>query len=223
MADNEAADGSDGSRRKRSRPTIIVIVVAAIVVAAVVVFLIVSAVSGGSAGKPVSSGAAAEPSSSASSSSAATPPARPSPHPSAPASTAPHHSGGGTVPLDAVATPRPGVVVHVSNIQSVTGKASGVGEISGPAIRFDVTVTNDGSSTVSLETAVVNVTSGTAKTPADELLSARTPFPTSLAAGKSATAVYTFTLSKSDRKDVAISFDYRAGTPIVAFTGNVPS
>ncbi|AMM21990.1 hypothetical protein AX769_19870 [Frondihabitans sp. PAMC 28766] len=112
--------------------------------------------------------------------------------------------------------------MHVSDIQSVEGKGNGIGEISGPAIRFDVTVTNDGSTAVALDTAVVNVTSGAAKTPADELVSVRTGFPTSVAPGKSATAVYTFTLAKADRKDVGISFDYRAGTPVVAFTGNVP-
>lgn len=115
------------------------------------------------------------------------------------------------------------MVVHVSAVQSLQGKADGIGEISGPAIRFDVTVTNESAKPITLSTAVVNVTSGKAKTPADELTSARTPFPTSLAAGKSATAVYTFTLAKADRTDVGVSFDYRAGDPVVVFTGSFPS
>lgn len=131
------------------------------------------------------------------------------------------HTGGGTVGLQTVATPKAGVVVKITDFASVTGVADGVGEIGGPAIRFRVTVTNTTGAPLSLTTAVVTVAYGNDSTPANELISSRTAFPVSVAAGKSTTGTFTFTIPKADRSVVAITFDYRAGTPTVVFKGSL--
>lgn len=126
------------------------------------------------------------------------------------------------VPLTATAKPSSGVSVKLGTISSVTGKGSGVGEIDGPAIRFTVTFANSTKKAIPLSSVVTSVTFGDDDTPANELVSARKDFPSALAAGKSATATYTFTLAKADRADVRILVDYYVGVPITVFQGSAP-
>ncbi len=125
-------------------------------------------------------------------------------------------------PIGQTASPTKGIVVRVAGLAAVQGKASGIGEVSGPAIRFQVELRNEGTSALALDTVVVNVTSGPEATPANELVSVRKAFPASVAAGKTATATFTFTLAESARSDVTITVDYRAGTPVTAFRGAAP-
>ncbi|ARC57721.1 hypothetical protein AS850_11625 [Frondihabitans sp. 762G35] len=125
-------------------------------------------------------------------------------------------------PIGQTASPTKGIVVRVAGLAAVQGKASGIGEVSGPAIRFQVELRNEGASALALDTVVVNVTSGPEATPANELVSVRKAFPASVAAGKTATATFTFTLAESARSDVTITVDYRAGTPVTAFRGAAP-
>ncbi|RKR72933.1 hypothetical protein [Frondihabitans australicus] len=126
------------------------------------------------------------------------------------------------VPLTATATPVSGVHVTLAHLQAVQGKGDGVGEISGPAIRFDVVFQNDTSAAIPLSSVVVNVTYGSSKTPADELTSNEKPLPASIDKGQSGTGTYTFTLPEADRSDVQITVDYHVGIPITVFSGSAP-
>ncbi|WP_374009469.1 hypothetical protein [Leifsonia sp. LS-T14] len=125
--------------------------------------------------------------------------------------------------LTATATPVPGVEVHLTNVEAVEGKASGVGEVGGPAIRFTVNVTNTTDQDVDLKTAVVQLYYGSAQNPGLAVSGpGGSPLPTSVAAGQAVSGVYLFTVPVDQRDDVTITFDYRAGTPVVVFRGPGP-
>lgn len=126
------------------------------------------------------------------------------------------------VPLDATAQPLTGVRVRLTDLASVTGKANGLGEIDGPAIRFSVVITNETNRALSLASVVTNVTYGSTDTPANELESVRRALPQFVAKGATVTGTFTFTLAKADRSDVSITVDYHVGVPITVFSGSVP-
>jgi hypothetical protein len=113
-----------------------------------------------------------------------------------------------------------GVTARIAKISSVIGKANLPGEISGPAIAVTIVLMNATSKTIKLE-SVVNLYSGRARTPALTISSSPTaPFKGSVPPGKSATAVYTFTLAVPDRADVRIEFSYSPSAPVVLFDGS---
>lgn len=222
---------ADTPARLSSRRTAVIVAIVVVVVLAVVVVIAIRA-----AGRPGDESAAA-PTSSTSIVPDPTPtPTDPgytpaptdsaSPTVSGPVATPSGSASPGTeakaVPLTATAKPAGGVSVKLGSIASVTGEGSGIGEISGPAIRFTVTFTNGSAKTIPLSSVVTSVTSGSDDAPANELVSARKDFPAALAAGKSATATYTFTLAKADRADVRILVDYYVGVPITVFQGSAP-
>lgn len=139
-----------------------------------------------------------------------------------PSGTASPGTEASPVPLSATAQPVAKVDVSLGKLTAVTGKATGVGEIDGPAIRFSVTFRNGTAKAIPLSSVVVDVSSGRSETPAAELMSVRTPLPDALGAGKSATGTYTFSLAKADRDGVRITVDYYVGVPIVVFSGDAP-
>lgn len=127
------------------------------------------------------------------------------------------------VALTATATPVPGVEVHLSPLEAVQGKASGVGEISGPAIRFTVEVSNPTDKPVDLTTAVVQLYYGASQTPGLSVSGpGGSPLQTSVGAGQTAKGVYLFTVPEDQRGSISITFDYHAGTPVVVFRGVGP-
>jgi hypothetical protein len=119
--------------------------------------------------------------------------------------------------------PVPGVVVSIDNLEAVTGEAEGPGEVAGPALRFTLTLRNDGNTPVSLESTIVTVYSGPNQEPAIDL---REPggvaLPGEIAAGATVTGVFIFTVPVEHRDQVKIGVDYTVGVPIVVFEGAAP-
>ncbi|MGA1810954.1 hypothetical protein VH571_01075 [Frondihabitans sp. 4ASC-45] len=111
------------------------------------------------------------------------------------------------------------VGVSLDGVASVSGKGDGVGEVSGPSVRFNVSIDNSSSKTLDLTSTVVNVTYGSDDTPSNELVSQRKGFPNSIAAGKTATATYTFPVPTKEQGDVRITVDYGTSVPAVVFQG----
>jgi hypothetical protein len=212
-----------GARPRRIRPWVLALIgVALIVVIGVVVWATVS-----------SAVTAGVPSSTPTSAGAATPtPSSAVPDATAPA-TPSADSGDGDdtrataepVPFDTPAEIAPGVSASVGSITAVTGVASGVGESGGPAIRFEVTITNAGAEAIDLQNARVTVDSGADLVPASELSGGPdiVPFPASLEPGASATAAYVFTVPVEARSDVRITLDYLASVPFALFVGAAPA
>ena len=221
---------STPERPRRMRPWLLA-VIGAVLVVVICVVVWAAVTSANSAGSPSPSASASA--TTAADDSAATPSSSPSASsdPSADPTTAPDAAGGDVRatsdpnPFDAPAEVAPGVTASIGAITSVTGVASGVGESGGPAIRFEVTITNTGGEAVDLQNTRVTVDSGADRTPASELSGGPdiVAFPATLDAGASATAAYVFTVPAEGRSDVRIYVDYLASVPFALFAGSTPA
>ena len=112
--------------------------------------------------------------------------------------------------------------VRLVSIKAVTAQAHMAGQISGPALAVTVQVTNSGSAPIALDTVSVNVYSGAAGTPAVRMQDHATqPLRGSLAAGKSLSATYVFSVPTADRSAVTVAVAYGAGGGTAIFSGAV--
>lgn len=113
------------------------------------------------------------------------------------------------------------VRAEVTAIEAVTGEAAGPGEIAGPALRVTVTLTNDTSNPLPLDTSVVALYFGSDDSPAAELSGpGRKPFSGTLAARTATTATYVFSVPEDQRDDLRITVSYSATDSTVAFEGS---
>jgi hypothetical protein len=115
-----------------------------------------------------------------------------------------------------------GVTATVTSLEAVQGKAQGVGEVAGPAVRVTLQVTNGSSKQIDTDLALVNLYSGSDQAPASELSGPGAKrFPSTLAAGKSADGVLVFNVPPSDRDRLVVEFTYSTDAPRVLFTGSM--
>ncbi|BDZ51949.1 hypothetical protein GCM10025867_41900 [Frondihabitans sucicola] len=115
------------------------------------------------------------------------------------------------------------VDVALKGVAAVSGKGDGVGEVSGPSLRFTVTIANHSSKLLDLSSTVVSVTYGSDDTPSNELVSNRKAFAPTVAAGATGQATYTFPIPVAQRSDVRITVDYGVSIPSVVFAGKAPA
>lgn len=113
------------------------------------------------------------------------------------------------------------VDVRISKVEAVDGKARGVGEVDGPALRFTVELENGSSSAVSSELGLITVEYGPDKEPAGTLSGpGARMFPAEIAPGDSGTGVFVFNVPPSRRNQLQVTFTYAADAPRVVFSGS---
>lgn len=134
-----------------------------------------------------------------------------------PAPTAP------SIPLEAKASPAPGVTIAVGQFEAVDGEAERAGDVAGPAIRFTVSVSNATADPLSLSASLVNLYYGSDVVPAAELNKpGGMALPESVAPGATGSGTFVFTVPEDERDRVFITMDYLIGSPVIAFEGAVP-
>lgn len=127
------------------------------------------------------------------------------------------------VPLDAPASADDGMRAEIVAIEAIDGNGSGVGNVSGPALKVTLRLDNATTDPVALDYVSVSLTHGTDQTPAPRLDdSSAAPFTGTLEPGATAQGVYVFTVPADDRELVTVSVGYRAGLPYLAFSGAAP-
>lgn len=201
-----------------------------VVAAAALVTLLLSVGRSDDAAGPAASSPSTSPS--ASPSSAATTSAAPATV--APAADTPEPTGPtadadeGPASLSPVALDQPaavgnGITAEVVALEAIDGSAVGPGNVSGPALRVTVRITNGTDAPVALGGVVVDLASGPDLVPASPLgdASAR-PFSGTVEAGGTAVGVYVFTVAEADRAEITLSVGYEAGAPFLVFTGAAP-
>lgn len=115
-----------------------------------------------------------------------------------------------------------GMRLALTSIENVDGKAVQPGEVSGPAIRVTITITNNTTSTLNSDLVVVNAYTGKDRRPAGALIRpGGLAFSGPVAAGETTYGIYLFGIPQADRDDVTITVDYRAGSATVVFHGKV--
>jgi hypothetical protein len=130
---------------------------------------------------------------------------------------------GDPVPIDAPAEVVKGLTASISGIEAVDGVAKGPGEVSGPSIRFTVTIANATGAPVDLTGTVVTVDYGADRTPAGQLYEpGAVPLATSVAAGGTASGVFVFAIPRESRGLVHITVDYAVDVAPLVFAGATP-
>ena len=125
------------------------------------------------------------------------------------------------VSLDSSVEGEDGIRVALTAIESVQGEAAQPGEVSGPAIRVTVTITNATKRAFDAGASVVNAYYGAQLTPAGTLVKpGGVPLYGRLAPGESTYGVYLFRIPVDARGDVTITVDYQSAAPTVVFHGS---
>lgn len=220
-----AVQGQAPTRRRRRRLAGAAAVVVAAVLVAVVAVLTGGDGNGGDRAVPATS-----------STSAPTPPAA---APAAPSTSEPgpepepvdgEPAPGGTdgvpptMPAAALdqAVEQAGITGSVVSVQAVDGRATGPGDVAGPALMVTLRLVNGTAEALSLDAVSVNLSTGEARAPASPLGDPRrAPFTGTLSAGGSAEGVYVFRAATGDRDRVDVEVGYRPGQAIAVFSGAV--
>lgn len=135
-----------------------------------------------------------------------------------------------TVPSRAVAT-KPAVALtatavfgarvtaSIVGVESIDAKAEAPGEISGAGVALTVKIVNGSAKTIGLGLVTVNLIGSDGAPRSQITTDPARPFTGSLSAGKSASAVYVFTIPASLRKPMTVSVSYTSDTPVLLFRG----
>jgi len=114
-----------------------------------------------------------------------------------------------------------GVVADVVSLEAIEGSGRGPGQISGPALRVTVRITNGTTAPVSLDGVAVDLAHGVEQVPASPLDDPSVAvFAGMLQPSESAEGSYVFTVPAEDRELVTLSVGYQAGAPFMVFTGS---
>lgn len=125
------------------------------------------------------------------------------------------------VPLDQPAAAGDGITATVASVEAIDGTGQGRGNVSGPALRVTVRITNGTDDTADLGGVAVDLTHGSGAVPASPLDDpSQAPFSGSLEPGDTAEGVYVFSVPQDDRDTVTVSVGHRAGAPFMVFTGS---
>lgn len=111
--------------------------------------------------------------------------------------------------------------VQITKVEHVAGKATGAGEVDGPALRFTVVVKNASNEPLNAGLIAVNAYYGAALTPANpfEQPGGRA-FQGTVKPGDTVTAVLLFAVPKAHQDDVTVTVDYEPGKPVAVFRGS---
>lgn len=123
-------------------------------------------------------------------------------------------------PIGEVGVFTDGVTATVASVTPYEATGSGVGEVSGPAVRVKIDLVNGSAATLDLNQITVNAYYGSSNTPAPSYVSdtESVAFSGQIAPGGSASGTYSFAIGSDDGDSVTVTVSSRAGTPIVVFT-----
>ena len=123
------------------------------------------------------------------------------------------------MPLTRTASLGGKVTSAVVGIKSISGTASGPGEIAGPALEVTIRIDNGSAALLNLNGVAVNLANAKGD-PASPLSSPpAAPFAGTLRPGASSAGTYVFSVGSALRNPVSISISYSTDTPVVVFVG----
>lgn len=122
------------------------------------------------------------------------------------------------VALDEAAAFGTGVSATLGAVRAVEVEGQGPGEVSGPALAFEVVVTNGTGAPVDLSTVTVALTDDSGAPGLPMSGAPASPFAGELAAGASATATYVFR-GVQDGLALRLEVSYSTAAPVVVFAG----
>jgi hypothetical protein len=128
------------------------------------------------------------------------------------------------IDTDEVADFGTGVTAEIVALEAVDGVAQLPGEISGPALRVTVRLTNGTDAALALARVQVDLNSGSDRSPGLALNEpGAAPFVGVLARGDSADGVYVFGVPADRRDQVQVLVLYSVDAPVAVFEGPAPT
>ncbi len=113
-----------------------------------------------------------------------------------------------------------GVTSELAGVEAIRAEPQGPGEIAGPALAFDISLTNTSAAAVDLGAVTVNLTDDAGVPGLPMTGPPATPFSGSLAPGASVTGTYVFAVDEGSRSVVALEVSYSTQAPVVVFRGD---
>ncbi len=124
------------------------------------------------------------------------------------------------VPLDETAEFGDEVSAELVDLLAIQAEGQGAGEISGPAIRVTVQLSNGTGQPLPLDAVTVALYFGPDLIPAPTISDPEAdPFGGSLGSGESARGVYTFSIAEEDRDEITVTVSHSPASAIVVFNG----
>lgn len=124
------------------------------------------------------------------------------------------------VQLDSEASLPDGVHLKVTKVKAFTAKAETPGEITGPALAVSIRLKNTTKKPTDVDSAIITVTKADGAPAQPTTSDPYAPFSGKILAGDAGTGTYVFLIPKKDRKELAITVEYRAGQSIAEFVGS---
>lgn len=125
------------------------------------------------------------------------------------------------VPLDKPVAYGDGVTAKIVGIVPTTASAKVPGEVSGPAIRLTVKLTNGSKTAIDISNVVVNLYDQTGAAAGLITSGGDKPFSGSLKPAGTADGIYLFTVATTKRKPVTVNVIYQGAKPVGVWKGNV--
>lgn len=116
------------------------------------------------------------------------------------------------------------VTGEVTELNAIVAKARGIGEVSGPALQFILTMENNRATPVAIDATSVDVVYGRQHIPATPVTGdpAWRPFSGTLKPRDTGRGSYVFTVPVGQRDHVALLLSYEPASPVVIFSGSAP-
>ncbi|ADG73798.1 conserved hypothetical protein [Cellulomonas flavigena DSM 20109] len=113
-----------------------------------------------------------------------------------------------------------GVTAEITQVEAIEGEGRGLGERSGPALVFELEVTNGSSGPVDMGTVTVNLADATGAPAAPLSGPPAAPFSRSVEPGGTAVGTYVFLVPPAARDQVTLEVAYTTEAPVVVFAGD---
>jgi len=124
------------------------------------------------------------------------------------------------VALDQPATGETGVSAALTSVEGVQATGNGPGNVSGPALRVGVRITNGTAAPLPLAGVQVTLTYSAEQTPASPVNDpSAIALSGTLDPGASADGAFVFTVPADQRSLVTVTVGYQAGAPFLVFSG----
>lgn len=126
--------------------------------------------------------------------------------------------------MDVSVTVAHDVRIEIGEVQAVKAKAKLPGEISGPAVKVPVTITNNTDKVIISRDVIADVFFGEDLLPGTPLISAEDAnFPISINPGDEVTASYVVVVPDGVGESIRVTVNYQAAEPVAVFDGIRPT